>query len=88
MAEERSPLGQTVVSGRAIPNELPTFQELLRALLQHLRGATPAGSLLLVGVAGVNLRRFPRLAVFGEGTGKIRSMPLKSEAGLGVTGLW
>ena len=36
MDEERSPVGQTVLSGRAIPNDLPTFQELLRALLQHL----------------------------------------------------
>ena len=43
---------------------------------------------MLFAVAGVNLRRFPHLAVVGEGTGKIRSMVLKSEAGLGVAGLW
>jgi hypothetical protein len=49
---------------------------------------TPAGRLLLFGVAGVNLCRFPHLAVIGDGTGKIRSMALKSEAELGVAGLW
>jgi hypothetical protein len=54
----------------------------------HVRGATPAGRLLLFGVAGVNLFRFPHLAVIGDGTGKIRSMALKSEAELGVAGLW
>ena len=32
--------------------------------------------------------RFPHLAVVGEGTGKIRSIALKSEAGLGAAGLW
>jgi hypothetical protein len=53
-----------------------------------VRGATLAGRLLLFGVAGVNLRRFPHLAEVGEGIGKIRSMVLKSEAGLGVDGLW
>jgi hypothetical protein len=53
-----------------------------------VRGATPAGRLLLFGVAGVNLRRFPHLAVVGEGSGKIRSMTLKSDAGLGAFGLW
>ena len=53
-----------------------------------VRGATPAGRLLLFGVAGVNLRRFPHLAVVGEGTGKIRSIALKSEADLGAAGLW
>jgi hypothetical protein len=43
---------------------------------------------LFFGVVGVNLPKFPHLAVVGEGTGKIRSMALKSEAGLGVAGLW
>jgi RNA polymerase sigma factor (TIGR02999 family) len=43
---------------------------------------------LLFGCAGVNFSIFPDLAVVGEGTGKIRSMQLKSEAGLGIAGLW
>ena len=47
-----------------------------------------AGRLLLFSVAGVNLCRLPHLAGLGEETGKIRSMTLKSEAGLGVFGLW
>ena len=53
-----------------------------------VRGATPSGRLLLFGVAGVNLRGFRHLAVVGEGAGKIRSMTLKSEAGLGAFGRW
>ena len=52
------------------------------------QGATLAERLLLFGVAGVNLRRFADLAVVGERIGKIRSIALKSEAGLGAAGLW
>ena len=52
------------------------------------RGATLAERLLLFSVAGVNLRKSPHPAVVGEEIGKIRSMSLKSEAGLGAFGLW
>jgi hypothetical protein len=61
---------------------------LRRSLSCFVRGATLAERLLLFGVVDVNLRQFADLAVVGERIGKIRSIALKSEAGLGAAGLW
>jgi hypothetical protein len=53
-----------------------------------VRAAALAKRLLLFGVAGVNLCQFTDPAVLGTGIVKTRWMALKSEAGLGIAGLW